>query len=167
MSYVFDLEAAVNEIAAMEAEITTPLPGIVTAYAYGLNDLQPAAADLPAALHLEFGPNTQGGRWSDGPLTTSAFSITQTIQTRLLLYEVIADEPEVEVKTLLNDLWKPIVDKFFSVAALARLTAASSALDYSFQLPAPSFARVHWPYNSEVYKVYWILQYDHLFRAVG
>ncbi len=167
MTFNFDLVAATDEIAAMELEITTPVPGIVSSYDYGKNKLKPVAVDLPAALHLEFGANTDGGPWTDGPLTTISFSITHIIQTRLLLYEIIADEPELESRNLLNDLWKPIVDKFNSKDAIARLTAASGALDYRFLMPNPSFVRVPWPYQAELVKVYWALQYDHFFRVVG
>lgn len=167
MTFNFNLTLATNEIAAMELEITVPAPGIVSAYDYGKNKLKPVATDIPAALHLEFGPNTDGGPWTDGPLTTSAFSLTHIIQTRLLLYEIIADEPELESRNLLNDLWEPIVNKFNSRDAIIRLTAASGALDYRFLMPNPSFVRVPWPYQSELVKAYWALQYDHFFRVVG
>ena len=167
MTFNFDLEAATNEIAAMELEITLPAPGIVNAYDFGLNDLKPDPIDLPAALHLELGVNSDGGPWSDGPLTLDTFSITHIVQSRLLLYEIIADEPEVVSRTLLNDLWRPVLEKFNSFDAIERLTAASGALDYRVLIPSPSFLRVAWPYNAELVKVYWAMQYDHYFRIVG
>jgi len=167
MTFVFNLAAAVDEIAVMELEITTPAPGIVSAYSYGLNDLKPANTDLPAALHLEFGPNTDGGPWTDGPLTTSTFSLTHIIQSRLLLYELIADEPEIESRTLMNDLWQPIVNKFNSRDAIVRLTAASGAVDYRWRMQNPSFVRVFWPYSGEVLRAYWALQYGHQFRVIS
>lgn len=166
MTYNFDVEAATNELADMEREIIAPAPGVITAYDFGENNFSPSPGDLPAAIHLEMGPNTASDIWLGGPLTTDSFSMSFLISSRLLLYEIVADEAEKVSRDLLRDLWGPIVSKFLLVSSIQRLTAASDAIDYRFQMANPSFVRMPWPYASELVKVYWALQYDHFFRVL-
>jgi hypothetical protein len=56
MAFNFDLEAAVDAIAALEVAISTPTPGIITSYGYNSNPGEITDVSLfPAIVHVNRG----------------------------------------------------------------------------------------------------------------
>lgn len=161
MSWDFDLEAAINKIAELEAAIATPAPGIVTAFSYNANPTvitDPAL--LPAVVHVPQGPNNVQ------ELSTGAWSMYFEIYSRLLIVESIeGDYPADEAGASL--FWQPVAETFLNRANRMALCAAAGALDYQPIFEGRSFAPRYWPPVEKAPNSYWSLQYTHRFLIYG
>lgn len=169
MSFDFDLEAAINQIAALEDAITTPTPGIINAYTYGNNptEIPDPLADLPAVVHIPLGPQTAAPGGQSGLLTlTGTYQLSYQIQSTILFLETVLKQYPAEEKAS-NLIWKEVCETFFNFANRETLVAAAVAHTYRFEFPARSYAVRPWPPLPTSTHFYWSLQYTHTFVFVG
>ena len=162
MAYTFNLETAIDDIATLEAAITTPSPGITTAYGYGENPNVITDVSLfPAVVHVPLGPATTGVETA-----TDAWTLHYDIYSLLLLTEAIPDKyPSDESAN--NLLWKSVVEKFLTRTTRSSLCTSTGAIDYVCIFQANSYGVRNWPPIAGAPNAYWSLQYTHRFSVYG
>lgn len=165
MAFNFDLEDAIDKIAQIEDAITTPSPGIVTAYGFGDN---PASIDspalLPAVVHIPMGPATVGGEAdTPGRLTFARHRLSYDVVSLVLISEVIPDVyPSDEQAASL--FWKPICEAFFNKTNIDALIAAAACTSYGCILDSPCYGVRAWPpAPAEPLHYYYSYRYTHRF----
>lgn len=162
MAYNFNLQGAINKIAELEDAITTPTPGVVTAYGYNLNPIEITnPALLPAVVHVPLGPNNANPNAYQG-----RFDISYDIYSRLLIIEAIPNQYPGD-EGAANLFWKSVVETFFNYTNQNALIAAASADDYMCILPEQSYQPRTWPPIPGSNHWYWSLQYVHRFTFEG
>jgi hypothetical protein len=169
MSWDFDLEAAINQIATFEDAITTPTPGVKNAYTYGNNPVEitdPTA--LPAVVHVPLGPQTAAPGSQPGLLAlTGTYQLEYQIQSTMLILETVLDQYPGE-ESASNLFWKSVAEKFFNYDNRVTLVAQAGTNVHTYRLdfPARSYDVRPWPQAGNVH-FYWSLQYTHTFTFVG
>ena len=169
MSFDFDLEAAINQIAALETAITTPTPGIINSYTYGNNPVEiNAVADFPAIPHIPLGPVIEAGGQQQGLISTTTYQLGYQIQSTALFVETVQDQYPAE-ETASNLFWKSICEVFFNHDNRVTLVTAAGTGCHSYRLefPARSYNVRPWPPTPQSTHFYWSLQYTHIFTIVG
>lgn len=165
MTFPFDLSASVAAIAALEDAITTPSPGVVTAYGFGANPAEITnPALLPAVVHLSLGPATVGGEAdTPGRLTFARHRLRFDVASIMLVAEAVPDAyPADEQAGSL--FWKPICETFFNKTNIATLVTASGAASYACILDDPCYAVRAWPpAPAEPLHYYYTYRYIHRF----
>lgn len=147
MSFNFNLSATVAAIAAIEDAITTPSPGIVTAYGFGANPSEITNPALfPVVIHLSLGPATVGGDTdAPGRLTFGGrHRMRFDVVSLVLIAEAVPDVyPADEAAACL--FWKPLCEAFFNKTNIDALISASGAASYACILDDPCYAIRAWP----------------------
>ncbi len=168
MSWVFDLAAAINQIATFEAAITTPSPGITNAYTYGNNPTEITdVAALPAVVHIPMGPATAAPGSQHGLLTTpDTYQLQYQIESTLLILETVLDQYPGE-ESASNLFWKTVAEKFFNYDNRLTLSSQAVAHTYRLEFPVRSYDVRPWPPTQQATHFYWSLQYNHIFTFVG
>lgn len=163
MSFSFDVEAAVDAIAALEDAIATPTPGVTNAYTYGSNPVSfTAGSALPAVVHINRGPLTPSVQ------AFGQYDLYYDVESILLIMETLPDQyPGDEDESA--KFWVSICDVFFSLTNQATLISSAGATGYEMLFNAtPSFAVRPWPpAPSSPLKWFWSLQYTHRFYLEG
>jgi hypothetical protein len=167
MSWDFDLEAAINQIATFEDAITAPTPGITNSYTYGNNPVEITdVTALPAVVHVPLGPSSAGGN-PQGTLTRDTYHLTYRVQSLLLTLEPVLDQYPGD-ETASNLFWKSVAEKFFNYdnrVTLVNAAGAPPVHTYHLEFPARSYDVRAWPPRS--HKEYWSLEYIHVFTLAG
>lgn len=162
MSYTFDLEAAIDQIATMEAAINTPAPGIVTAYGYNENPAVITNVSLfPAVVHVPLGPAN-----FEQVVVNYSWGAVFEVYSRVLFIEARHDKYPAD-ENANNKLWLPIVEKFVSPTGRSDLVTASGAFSYECVFLPNSYGVRPWPPVKDAPNVYWSLQYTHRFYIYG
>lgn len=169
MGFNFDLEAAIDQIATLEAAISLPTPGITNAYGYGSNPIIiDDPTDLPAVVHVPMGPQYTTNPAQSGLVATrGAYQLSYQIRSIALLIEVVPKKyPDDE--NAVTGFWETIVEAFLSYTNRVTLTSATGAHTYNLSFPAQSYGVKEWPPAPIVpYKSYWGLEYIHTFIFIG
>lgn len=161
MAYSFDLEAAIDGIATLEAAIATPTPGVITAYGYGANPSVIEDSELlPAIVHVPTGPH------SPVEISSNSWQLSYDIYSRLLAIEAMPNQYPAD-EAAANLFWKSVVEVFLSASTRTTLTNATGALIYQCLLEPSSYAVRPWPPTRSAPNAYWSLQYVHRFTVVG
>jgi len=168
MSWNFDLEAAINQIATFEQAITTPTPGIVNSFNYGLNPSEiNAVTDLPAVVHIPLGPQLAAGGSPSGRLSgRSTFEAIYTVQSTMLLVQTVLGQYPAE-ESASNLFWKQVFDKFLNFDNQLTLATAADVHTYNIEFATPSYTVRPWPPVPNSTLFYWSLQYNHIFKFEG
>ncbi len=167
-TFNFDLEGAINQIAAFEDAITTPTPGITNSYTYGNNPAEiNAPADFPAIVHIPLGPINQ----ATGPqtlVTHQTYQLAYQIQSTALFVETVGNAYPAD-ETASNLFWKSIAEVFFNQANRITLVSAAGTGVHSYrcEFPARSYDVRRWPPTQQSTHSYWSLQYTHTFVFTG
>ncbi len=163
--FTFDVEAAIDAIAAIEAAITLPIPGIQNAYGFGANPAEITdPADFPAVLHLANGPINQSG--ASNQQSYGQHSLHFDIQSLLLVLESVPNTyPADEAVGIV--WWKAIANAFVNdVTESALINLDVGTIEYKcLFLDQPSFGVRQWPPESPLPPLhwYWSLSYTHRF----
>lgn len=161
MAYTFDLEAAIDAIATIEDAITTPTPGIVTAYGYGENpSVIEDPALFPAVVHIPLGPH--------GPseISHGTWAFEYDIYSRLLAIEASPSQYPAD-EAAANLFWKSVTEAFLTGSTRSSLCTSSGALVYQCLFEPVSYAVRNWPPVQGAPNAYWSLQYVHRFTITG
>ncbi len=162
ITYNLNIEAAIDAIATLEDAITTPTPGITTAYGFGENPSSISAPSLlPAVVHINRGPVTV----DTNPATLKGvYYIQYDIESILLAIEASPDQyPADEAAT--SKFWKSVCETFFDGANQSSLATSAGARYYRcLFLNSPSWTVRQWPPQpAEALNWYWSLSYTHRF----
>lgn len=168
MAFSFNVENAIDAIATLEAAISTPTPGVTTAYGFGENPVELTSALLPAVVHLNRGPQTIEGGEIFSAYSYGTYRLAFEIESFLLILETVPDGyPADEAASA--QFFDSICDVFFSDTNAASLAASATADSYTCSFPnQPSFGIVQWPpAPAEPMHWYWSLRYMHRFTFEG
>lgn len=168
MSYDFDLEAAIDNIATLEAAIATPTPGVTNSYGYNSNPVEITdLSALPAIVHVPLGPQTEGEGAVPGLMAVRGnYQLSYEIYSRLLVIEAVPDQYPAD-EGVANLFWKSVAETFFNYDNAVTLTNAASAHTYACIFPPQSYQPRRWPPVPTSTHWYWSLQYVHRFVFVG
>lgn len=154
-----NLSAAIAKIAQIEATVTTPTPGIVTSYGFGLNppDLTDPSK-LPAVVHIERGPQTIFGIGG-----TVGRNFYYEVDSLALLIEALPDGYPAD-SAAVAPLWKSILYAFTDEPNRYALADAAEVAEYSLVVQPNSYRLRRWPPEPmNDYRVFWSLLYTHRF----
>lgn len=161
MTFNFDLAAAINKIAELEAAITTPTPGITNAYTYGNNPSvieDPTA--LPAVVHVPLGPRDVE------VLSNTTWQCHYDLYSRVLFIESLANKYPSD-ESAANLIWKSVAETFLNDTNRRAICTASGALAYICMFDVNSYTVRPWPPMVDAPHAYWSLQYIHRFTVLG
>jgi hypothetical protein len=164
VSLAFDLAAAINKIAELEAAIAGPTPGIVTAYGYNANPtIITSPALLPAIVHVPMGPVIPDppGEYSHG-----LWQVQYHLYSRALLIQSVPDKSPGD-DAAANLFWQPLAEAFLNDANRRDLCTAAGAEVYACSFGVSSYAVRPWPPVVDSPHFYWSLQYTHIFTMFG
>ena len=156
-----NLQTTINAIAAIEAAITTPTPGIVTSYTYGNNPVEITnPALLPAIVHIERGPQTIYGIGG-----TVGRNFYYEIDSLALLIEALPDGYPAD-SAAVAQLWQSIAAAFTNELNRDKLADAAECPEYACVFQPQSYRLRRWPPEPmNDYRVYWSLLYTHRFTV--
>jgi len=167
MAFDFNLEAAINAIAALELAITTPTPGIITAYGYNSNPGEIADVALfPAVVHVNRGPVPPEDGFSDMRMVPGGYYVAYDIDSIAMIIEVVPEQFPADEGTA-NLFWKSILETFLNLTNKASLATNSKAAEYRFIPGSPSYGLVSWPPVQPPLRRYWGYTYTHRFLFFG
>ena len=113
MAFDFDLEAAINAIATLEAAITTPTPGVTNAYTYGANPVEISdLSALPAVVHIPEGVSTAVDG-EQGTITRATYQMVYNIRSIMLVLQAVPDQYPAD-ETASGLFWKSLTETFFN-----------------------------------------------------
>ncbi|GIK36565.1 MAG: hypothetical protein BroJett011_03980 [Chloroflexota bacterium] len=168
MAFSFNLQAAVNAIAALERAIPAPSGGAaITAYNVNANPAKLETPDLlPVVVHLPLGPRTEAPGDIPGHMGSGVYALSYEIASLLLIIEAIpggypADEAAA------NLYWQGVCQAFFNRTNAINLCTAAGAHTYACSFPENSYLVRSWPPLSEAPGYYWSLKYTHRFSFFG
>lgn len=166
-AFSFDLEAAIDAIATLEAAIATPTPGITTAYGYNSNPGEITDVSLfPAVVHVNRGFISPEGGPVDMRLVPGGYYVGYDIDSVAMIIEVVPEQfPGDEGDA--NLFWKSILETFLSNTNKRSLATDSGADEYRFVPGAPSYGLVSWPPLQTPIRQYWGFTYTHRFLFFG
>lgn len=167
MAFGFDLEAAVDAIAALELAISTPTPGITTAYGYNDNPNEITDVALfPAVVHVNRGPVAPEGGFPDMQMVRGGYWVAYNVDSIVMIIESVKDQfPGDEGQS--NLFWKPILETFLNLTNKTSLASDSGADEYRFIPGAPTYGLVSWSPVSSPPRWYWGYNYTHQFLFFG
>lgn len=168
MGYPFNLEAAIDAIAALERAMPAPAGlAAISATDYGQNPPEIGGPDeLPLVVHLPLGPNTAEGGAIPGLVATGQYALSYDIASLLLIIEAIpGGYPEDEAAA--SPYWLPVCQTFFNRANAISLATAAGALSYACVFPENSYQIRAWPPLSDSPAHFWSIRYTHRFTFYG
>lgn len=167
MAFDFDLEAAVNAIAALELAISTPTPGITTSFGYNANPGEISDVALfPAIVHVNRGFVAPDGGSLDMRMVPGGYWVGYDIDSVAMIIEIVPEEYPGDEGTA-NLFWKSILETFLSLTSKTSLATDSGADEYRF-IPGPStYGPVSWPPVEPPIRQYWGYAYTHRFLFFG
>ena len=166
MAFDFDLEAAINAIATLEAAITTPTPGVTNAYTYGANPVEISdLSALPAVVHIPEGVSTAVDG-EQGTITRATYQMVYNIRSIMLVLQAVPDQYPAD-ETASGLFWKSLTETFFNYDNRVTLTSSANAHSYYCTFPARSYDIRAYPPLSGDYKLYWSYEYTHSFIFAG
>ncbi len=167
MAFNFDLEAAINAIAALELAISTPTPGITTAYGYNSNPGEITDVALfPAVVHVNRGEIIPDGGFPDARMVKGGYYIGYDVDSIAMIIEVVPEQfPGAEGTA--NLFWKSFADTFHNETNKRSLATNSKADEYRFIPGSPSYGLVSWPPVQPPLRQYWGYTYTHRFLFFG
>jgi hypothetical protein len=167
MAFGFDLEAAVDAIAALEEAITTPTPGITTSYGYNENPSEITdVSTFPAVVHVNRGNIAPEGVPPDMRLVPGGYYVGYDVDSIVMIIEVVPEQfPGDEGAS--NLFWKSIMETFLNRTNKTSLAQDSGADEYRLILGTPSYGLVSWPPVQPPLRRYWGFTYTHRFLFFG
>jgi hypothetical protein len=164
MSFSFDLEAAIDAIAAIEVAIS----GVTTAYGYGESPVQITDNTLlPAVTHQPLGPQVAADGVIPGLLTMgSSYQLMYQIQSRLLITESTGKNYPAD-ENASSGLWQAVANAFFNHTNRISLATSAGAHTYFMNWSDPSYGIRPWPPEPMQIRYYWALDYIHTFVFTG
>jgi len=166
MAFTFDLEAAIDAIATLEAAIATPSPGITTSYGHKENPNEITdPALLPAVIHMYRGfiiPNTQ----PEGRYVKGGYYIAHDIDSLMLILEIVPEQYATDEGTA-NLYADSVLETFLNHTNKTSLADSANAEEYVFIPGNPSYGVVAWPPINPAIKSYWGFTYTHRFYNFG
>lgn len=167
MAFDFDLEAAINAIAALELAIATPAPGIITSYGYNSNPGEITNVSLfPAVVHVNRGFIVPDGGFPDMRMVPGGYYTGYDIDSVVMIVETVPGQFPGDEGTA-NLFWKPILETFLSLTSKTSLAQDSGADEYRFIPGSPSYGLVSWPQIQPPLRQYWGFTYTHRFLFFG
>lgn len=167
MAFGFDLEAAIDAIAALELAITTPTPGITTSYGYNSNPGEITDVALfPAVVHVNRGFVAPEGGFPDMRMVPGGYYVGYDVDSIAMIIEAVPQQfPSDEGSA--NLFWKPILETFLNLTNKTSLAEDSGADEYRFISGTPSYGLVVWPPEPFPLRWYWGFAYTHRFLFFG
>lgn len=166
MTFGFDLEAAINAIAALEVAIATPPPGIKTSYGYNANPGEITDVSLfPAVVHVNRGEVIPEGGLPDARLVKGGYYIAYDIDSVAMIIEMVPEQYPGDEGTA-NLFWKSFAETFHNETNKTSLASDSGADEYRFIPGAPSYGLTSWPPVIPLRR-YWGYTYTHRFIFFG
>lgn len=167
MAFGFDLEAAVNAIAALELAIATPTPGITTSYGYNSNPNEITNVSVfPAVVHVHRGEVIPEGGFPDARITKGGYYIAYDIDSVVMVIEVVPGQFPGD-EGVANLFWKSFAETFHNETNKRSLATNSGADEYRFIPGTPSYGLVSWPQIVPPLRQYWGYTYTHRFIFFG
>lgn len=167
MAFGFDLEAAIDAIAVLELAITTPIPGITTAYGYNSNPGEITDVSLfPAVVHVNRGFVSPDGGFPDMRMVPGGYYVAYDVDSIAMIIEVVPEQFPGDEGTA-NLFWKSILETFLNLTNKTSLATDSGADEYRFVPGSPSFGLVSWPPVQPPLRRYWGYTYTHRFLIFG
>lgn len=167
MAFGFDLEAAVDAIAALELAIATPTPGIITSYGYNSNPGEITNVALfPAIVHVNRGEIIPDGAPPAARLTKGGYYIGYDVDSIAMIIEIVPEQYPGDEGTA-NLFWKSFAETFQNETNKSSLATDSGADEYRFIPGAPSYGLVSWPLVQPPLRRYWGYTYTHRFLFFG
>ncbi len=167
MAFNFDLEAAIDAIAALEAAISTPTPGITTSFGYKSNPSEITDVSLfPAIVHVNRGFVAPDGGFPDMRMVPGGYWAGYDVDSIAMIIEIVPEQyPGDEGDA--NLFWKSFLETFLSLTSKTSLAADSGADEYRFIPGSPSYGPVSWPPVQPPVRQYWGYIYTHRFLFFG
>jgi hypothetical protein len=167
LTFPFDLEAAVDAIATLEAAITTPSPGITTSYGYNSNPSEITDVSLfPAVVHHNRGFANPDGVPEDMRITPGGYYVAYDIDSIAMILEIVPEQfPADEGAS--NLFWKSILETFLNATNKRSLAEDTGASEYRFIPGSPSYGIVSYPPVQPPLHRYWGYTYTHRFLFYG
>lgn len=167
MAFNFDLEAAVNAIAALELAISTPAPGITTSFGYNANPGEITDVALfPAIVHVNRGFVAPEGGFPDMRMVPGGYWVAYDIDSVVMVIEIVPQQYPGDEGTA-NLFWKSILETFLSLSSKTSLAVDSGADEYRFISGSDSYGPVSWPPVQPPVHEYWGFIYTHRFLFFG
>jgi hypothetical protein len=167
MAFNFVLEAAINAIATLELAISTPTPGIVTAYGYNSNPGEISDVSLfPAVVHVNRGFVSPEGGSPDMGKVPGGYYVGYDVDSIAMIIEVVPEQFPGDEGTA-NLFWKSILETFLNLTNKTSLATSSGADEYLFFPGSPSYGLVSWPPVQPPLRRYWGYTYTHRFLFFG
>ena len=167
MAFNFDLEAAINAIAALELAISTPTPGITTAYGYNSNPGEITDVALfPAVVHVNRGFVSPEGGFPDMQMVPGGYYAGYDVDSIAMIIEIVPQQFPAD-EGIANLFWKSILETFLNLTNKTSLATDSGADEYRFVPGSPSYGLVSWPPVQPPLKQYWGFTYTHRFLFFG
>jgi hypothetical protein len=165
MAFGFDLEAAINKIAALELAISTPTPGIVTAYGYNSNPGEIADVSLfPAVVHISRAFVSPDSGFPE--MVPGGYYVSFDVDSIFMVIEAVPKQFPGDEGTA-NLFWKSILETFLNLTNKTSLATDSGADEYRFIAGSPSYGLVSWPPVQLPLRQYWGYAYTHRFLFFG
>jgi len=167
MAFGFDLEAAIDAIATLELAISTPTPGITTAYGYNSNPGEITDVSLfPAVVHVNRGFVSPEGGFPDMRMVPGGYYAGYDVDSIAMIIEVVPEQFPGDEGTA-NLFWKSILETFLNLTNKTSLATDSGADEYRFIPGRPSYGLVSWPPVQPPLRRYWGFTYTHRFIFFG
>lgn len=167
MAFDFDLEAAIDAIAALELAISTPEPGITTSFGYNSNPNEITDVSLfPAVVHVSRGFVAPDGGFPDMRIVTGGYWVGYDVDSVAMIIEIVPEQYPGDEGTA-NLFWKSILETFLSLSSKTSLATDSAADEYRFIPGSPSYGLVSWPPVQPPIRQYWGFTYTHRFLFFG
>lgn len=167
MAFDFDLEAAIDAIAALELAISIPTPGITTSYGYNSNPSEITDVALfPAIVHMNRGFVNPDGVQADMRIVPGGYYVAYDIDSIAMILEIVPEQyPSDEGAS--NLFWKSILETFLNTTNKSSLATSAGASEYRFVPGSPSYGVVSYPPVSPPLHRYWGFTYTHRFLFFG
>jgi hypothetical protein len=167
MAFGFDLEIAINAIAALEVAISTPDSGITTSFGYNANPNEITDVSLfPAIVHVNRGFVPPEGGPPDMRIVPGGYYVGFDVDSVAMIIEMVPEQYPGDEGTA-NLFWKSILETFLNQTNKTSLAADSGADEYRFIPGSPSYGLVSWPPVSPPINQYWGFTYTHRFLFFG
>ncbi len=167
MAFDFDLEAAIDAIAALELAISTPTPGITTSFGYNANPTEIADVSLfPAVVHANQGFVSPEGGFPDMRMVPGGYYVGYDVDSIAMIIEIVPEQYPGDEGTA-NLFWKSILETFLNLTNKTSLATDSGADEYRFIPGSPSYGLVSWPPVQPPIRQYWGFTYTHRFLFFG
>lgn len=181
MTFAFDVEAAVNAIAAREETITgvqipasidptTPTLSIAESFTYGQTPTQVDISSGPVVTHIQI-PSSPDTTPPSGQVAVANFQAAMTVRSHFL---IVPGRPEQYnlAQGIGLAFWDPIIETFRSRDAQFELAQAAGAgvLAYEFRsVIDPLFGPLPWaPVTIDLAQdKFWAIVMDHYFLYEG